>query len=113
MKNQKNTLRRTACMLCAVIVAALLSASALAEGLCYYRDPITDVVCGKSTTRTVLRTTGLCSGYHSYYSESLGSIARCDYKYRTTVEADVCTSGHQSNTATYRYEYDHACQNVG
>lgn len=102
----------TACMLCIVIVAMLLPVVALGDGFCSYRDPNTDIACGKQTRRRIVYTSDVQKGWHTYDSE-LGTDALCDYFYYYITEADVCSAGHTTNPYTYTYEYDHACQNAG
>lgn len=114
MKHQKNTHTRKiiACMLCIVMVATLLSVTAFAAGSCSYRFS-NGVVCGKFTTRKTISTSAEQHGTHYYYSEAMGTNARCDYSYKTITEADVCAAGHTTNQSTYRQEYNHACQYPG
>lgn len=114
MKIQKNshTRKLIACMLCLVMVATLLPLTALAAGSCSYRFS-TGVTCGMYTTRKTISTSAEQHGVHYYYSESLGSTARCDYSYYTVTEADVCAAGHNTNVTTTRHEFDHACENPG
>lgn len=99
-------------MLCIVIVAVLLPVVALAIGPCSYRNPSTGIACGKQTTRLTVDVSDVHEGVHYYISE-LGTNAKCNYFYHYFTDADVCTAGHETNHYTYRYEYDHACQNAG
>lgn len=113
MRHQKNVKRIIACVLCAVAVVALLPAGALAAGPCTFRYQYTEIVCGKATTREVVSDSGYCTATHYYYNEVFGEIARCDYIYRDTTEADICPVGHWNNAVSYHNEYDHACWYAG
>lgn len=112
MKFQRNTRRIIASMLCVLVVAMLLSVNASAAGLCSYRDPSTNVACGKITTRKIVSTSATQHAVH-YYENELGPNARCDFYFYYVTEADVCPAGHTTNLYTYRYEYGHGCQYAG
>lgn len=114
MKHQKNTRRIAVCLVCALVAAVLLPISALASGYCSYVNPANNVVCGRQTSREVVSLSPVYTATHYYYNEELGCTARCDYTYCYITEADVCASGHVTNSNTYYHEhYDHGCQNAG
>lgn len=113
MKHQNITRRMTACVLCAVMVAALLPISAFANGACSYRNPTTGIACGKQSVRQLVSISDVYTASHDYINAN-GKTAECNYTFCMITEADVCPDGHHSNFFTYRHEHnDHDCQNAG